>query len=68
MIELVLSVCFVADPARCKDVHLTYVAHSVSLHQCMLYGQTEAAKWSEGNPNWRIQKWACGNTRQVAKI
>lgn len=68
MIELVLSVCFVADVHRCKDVHLTYVAETVSMHECMMYGQNEIAKWSEGNPNWRVQKWSCGSPRQVAKI
>lgn len=68
MIELVLSVCFVADPGRCKDVHLTYMAEAVTPHQCMMYGQPEISKWMEGNPNWRLQKWRCGVPHQVAKI
>ncbi len=68
MIELVLSVCFVADPARCKDVHLTYMEGNATPHQCVFYGQSEIAKWSEGNPNWRIEKWKCGAAKQVAKI
>lgn len=68
MIELVLSVCFVADPARCKDVRLTYMAEAATPQQCMFYGQSEMAKWAEGNPNWRIEKWKCGEARQMAKI
>lgn len=69
MIEIVLSVCMLADPSRCKDVHLSYMAEGqgVTPHQCMLYGQSEIAKWSEGNPNWRLQKWTCGTPRSYAK-
>lgn len=68
MIEIVLSVCMIGEPARCKDVRLSYLADSVTPHQCMLYGQAEIAKWTEGNPNWKIERWSCGQARQVAKI
>lgn len=69
MIEIVLSVCMLADPAKCKDVHLSYMAESqqVTPHQCMLYGQSEIAKWAEGNPNWKLQKWSCGRPHHYAK-
>lgn len=69
MIEIVLSVCMLADPSRCKDVHLSYMAEGqgVTPHQCMLYGQSEIARWSEGNPNWKLQKWSCGTPRSYAK-
>ncbi len=68
MFELVLSVCFVADPARCKDVKLSYMEEKITPQQCMMTGQSEIAKWAEGNPNWRIEKWTCGRAKQVAKI
>jgi hypothetical protein len=69
MIEIVLSVCMLADPAKCKDVHLSYAAESTNItpQQCMMNGQPEIAKWSEGNPNWQIQKWRCGAPRALAK-
>ncbi len=69
MIEIVLSVCMLADPARCKDVHLSYMAEGqgVTPHQCMMYGQSEIAKWAEGNPNWKLHKWSCGRPRALAK-
>ena len=68
MIELLVSVCLIDDPQRCKDVHLTYVAESVTPHQCVMYGQVELAKWSEGHPKWRISKWRCQPAHRVAKI
>jgi hypothetical protein len=68
MIEIVLSVCMIDAPERCKDVRLSYMADSVTPQQCMMYGQAEIAKWFEGHPNWKIMKWTCGEPKQVAKI
>lgn len=67
MIEIVLSVCFIQDPARCQDVRLSYMAQSVTPHQCMMYGQSEIAKWLEGHPKWKVSRWRCGTARQMAK-
>ena len=68
MIEIVLMVCMIDDPAKCKDVRLSYMADAVTPQQCMMYGQSEIAKWTEGHPTWKIQRWSCGQARQVAKI
>lgn len=68
MIEIVLSVCMLADPNRCKDVHLSYMSEGdVTPQQCMLYGQSEISKWAEGNPNWKLHKWPCGKPRMFGK-
>lgn len=68
MIELVVAVCLIEDPLRCKDIHLTYMAESVTPMQCMLQGQSEAAKWLEGHPKWQLKRWSCGPVGQIAKI
>ena len=68
MIELLATVCLITTPAQCKDVHLSYTADSVTPHQCMMFGQAELAKWSEGHPKWRIEKWKCQKPGEVAKI
>ena len=68
MIELVAMVCFVSDPTRCKDVHLSFAAEAVTPMQCMKYGQMELAKWTQGNPNWQIRKFSCGVAGRYAKI
>lgn len=67
MIEIVLSVCLIKDPAQCKDVSLNFMGGRITPHQCMLYGQSEAAKWLQGHPRWRITRWACGRAGQLAK-
>ncbi len=68
MIELLVTVCLINTPGECKDVHLSYTADSVTPHQCMMFGQAELAKWSEGHPKWRIEKWKCQKPGEVAKI
>lgn len=67
MIEIVISVCLIAEPANCKDVNLSYMAESITPYQCMLHGQSEIAKWQEGHPNWRVARWTCGRVKQTAK-
>ena len=68
MIELVVAVCMVDAPARCKDVYLNFEAESVTAQQCMSFGQMEMAKWIGDHPNWTIKKWHCGVAGQIAKI
>ncbi|MDX2258341.1 MAG: hypothetical protein NW205_05425 [Hyphomicrobiaceae bacterium] len=67
MIEIVISACMIEDPAKCQDVNLTFMAETVTPHQCMMYGQFEIAKWVEGHPKWRVAKWRCGKARIYAK-
>lgn len=67
MIELVLSVCLVADPARCKDVRLSFAEQSVSPIGCMMNGQVEIAKWTETHPDWQVAKWQCARAGLMAK-
>ena len=50
MLELMVSVCLISDPARCKDVALTYSAENLTPMQCMMGAQPEIAKWIEAHP------------------
>lgn len=70
MLEILASVCLTADPGKCKDVHLTFIAESqnVTQQQCFQFGQIELAKWTAGHPDWRIAKWSCRPAREVANI
>jgi hypothetical protein len=67
MVEILFSVCHVTDPARCKEERLSFLAESVSPHQCMTVGLLEIAKWSEAHPNWWVRRWTCGPAGRVAK-
>ena len=67
MIELIVSVCMISDPARCKDVRLNFAEQNVSAQACMFNGQLEIAKWSETHPGWQVAKWGCGRAGIMAK-
>jgi hypothetical protein len=68
MIELVVAVCLVDEPKRCKDVTLNFEGTSVSAGECMTTGQIEMAKWIGEHPNWVIQKWRCGTAGRTADL
>lgn len=68
MIELVLSVCLISAPENCKDVQLSYMGDQVTPQQCMFRGQTTAAQWAAGHPDWRITKFKCQPPKEFAKL
>jgi hypothetical protein len=68
MIELALVVCLAADPAKCKDVGLTYSSESVTPQQCMMRALPEVAKWTDDHPSWYVKKWSCRPAGHIAKI
>jgi hypothetical protein len=67
MIELLLVVCLIDDPAKCKDVGLTYVAESLTPMQCLMQAQPEIAKWIDVHPRWQVRRWTCRPAGQIAK-
>ena len=67
MIELIVSVCLLAEPGRCKDVHLSFAEETLTPMKCLMGAQVEIAKWAEIHPNWSIEKWKCGRPSLAAK-
>lgn len=68
MLELVLMVCLITDPSRCKDVALTYSAESVNPYTCVTRAQPEIAKWIEAHPKWVAKRWTCRAAGQTANL
>ncbi len=68
MLELLVSVCLISDPARCKDVSLVYSDEGLTPMQCMMGAQPEIAKWVESHPQWALKKWTCQRAGLFAKI
>jgi hypothetical protein len=68
MLELVLSVCFVASPHHCKDVSLIFA--NVTPAQCNrgFMAQSEMAKWVAEHPNWQIARWRCQEAGKFARL
>lgn len=58
MFEILVSVCFIAEPQRCRDVRLDFVADNVTPRQCLTLGEIEIAKWIDGHPNWQVKRWS----------
>ncbi len=67
MIELVLSICLIAEPEKCKDVRLTFAEENVTPYACVMTGQIEIAKWMDSHPDWQVAKWGCARAGIYAK-
>lgn len=70
MIEIAAAVCLLSSPERCRDITLTYEADAseITAFSCMMFGQSELARWSADHPAWRIAKWSCRPAGQIAKL
>ncbi|AFL53958.1 hypothetical protein ABIE78_006418 [Sinorhizobium fredii] len=58
LVDLVLTVCTLADPTSCRTEHLYFESHG-SLIQCMMLAPVEIAKWAENHPGLKIVRWKC---------
>lgn len=58
MVDLVLTVCLIANPGNCRDEHLYFESRG-SLVQCMVLAPSEIAKWSQEHPKLRVKRWKC---------
>ncbi len=67
VIELLLAVCLIDNPATCKDVSLVYSAEALTPMQCVLRAQPEIAKWIAEHPGWRTQRFTCRPAGRYAK-
>lgn len=58
LIELVISVCAVANPQNCRDIVHPDVKRASQL-ECVLSAPIETAKWEESHPQWQVKKTEC---------
>ena len=58
LIELVITVCAVAQPAQCEEQHIQY-APTVSLRQCAMGAAPYIAQWIGDHPKWTAVRWHC---------
>ncbi len=57
-IELVITVCAVAQSNACTDQHLQ-IAQSGTLQQCAMAAPPYIAQWIGEHPKWRAVRWHC---------
>ncbi len=58
MIELVLTVCAVAQPNLCLDQHLLFNSDNTP-RQCMMSAPPFVARWADQHREWFVQRWKC---------
>jgi hypothetical protein len=59
LVQLILTVCSLADPTDCQEQRLAFV-ESGSLRQCMFAAPPKIAEWAASHPNRQVVKWRCG--------
>ncbi|HMK89090.1 MAG TPA: hypothetical protein VK446_05595 [Methylocystis sp.] len=59
LIQLVLTVCALAQPSVCEERRLTYSIESGSLFGCMMQAQPMIAQWAGEHPSLRVTRWRC---------
>jgi hypothetical protein len=68
LIELIVTVCAVAQPTQCEDKHLQF-SSSASLNECVMNAQPYIAQWIGDHPKWMAVRWRCnypGNSNSAA--
>jgi hypothetical protein len=58
MVDLILTVCLVANPGSCRDEHLYFESDGQLMH-CMFLAPSEIAKWAQDHPAVRVKRWKC---------
>jgi hypothetical protein len=58
LIEIILTVCAIANPANCEEKYLQFVRDG-SLNQCMMAAPPYIAEWIGKHPAWVAKRWSC---------
>jgi hypothetical protein len=66
MIQLVATVCLIAQPTVCRDETIATAAN-VAPFQCLMGAQIELAKWEVANAKWRVAGWKCARVGTMAR-
>ena len=58
LIEIILTVCAIANPANCEEKYLEF-AWEGSVNQCMMAAQPYIAQWIGQHPAWLATRRTC---------
>ena len=67
MLELILSLCLLDNPAKCREEAVTFSTESVTPLQCLMGAQPVIAQHMELRPRWACKRWSCRPAGQFAK-
>lgn len=68
MLELVISVCLLSEPTRCKDVHVTTMEDMIIPYHCAMQANVEVPKYIEAHPQYFARRWQCRPAKSFAEI
>ncbi|MDE2578628.1 MAG: hypothetical protein KGL46_07495 [Hyphomicrobiales bacterium] len=57
-VQLIFTVCSLANPSVCEEQHLEFSSHG-SLRHCMAEAPPQLAQWIEQHPGKVIRKFHC---------
>jgi len=63
LMELIITVCAVAQPAHCEEAHLQW-AGTGSPGECAMAAPPYIARWIDDHPKWRAVRWRCDASRK----
>jgi len=64
LIEVIMTVCSLAQATGCEEKHLQFIDQGGSLMQCMMKAPAYMAAWSNEHPGRTITKWRCAYPSQ----
>lgn len=59
MIDLVVLLCSLANPAACSEKHFLFESSLSNLDSCMMQAQPYLAQWMGEHPDQRIARYHC---------
>jgi hypothetical protein len=68
LIEMLVAVCLIDCPTKCRDVRLTYAREALTPLQCLMQAQPEIANWIREHPRWKVKRFTCRPAGSFAKI
>jgi hypothetical protein len=58
-VELILTVCTLAQPAACDERKLVLESTTGSTSNCMMQAMPYIAQWAGEHPNVTVTRWRC---------
>lgn len=59
LMELILTVCALAQPASCEQTVLPFVDQGQSLRECAMSAPPTIAEWASHHPTRFVARWRC---------
>jgi hypothetical protein len=65
MLSLIVSMCLLDNPTKCKVEHFPIEDQRITEIQCVMGSMVDVAKNMEKYPRWRATKWTCKDSTRV---